>query len=448
MGVMIARYLFRLIKLKIQNSNGNFAWQKSFLTKITLFTKPSAMKVSFSMLLVMIIFTQPNHAQAGFFSDLVTKVFGSEAQTQEQIYGTNSDQVHNSQTIPLLESSINPDMKNMKDAPLQAIIEDEALSSNNGPLGPSIDLGEYASSAKIITYTVKEGDTLEGVAKKYKISKSTILYSNADLKSKDLLKIGQNLTIIPIKGITHTVKKGDTLESIAKKYKAKSIDILQYNLISKTSPLKIGDLIIVPGGEIPQIEEKVAKKTIAKEEIKKVVIKTNPPSPQENINQSQLESTPASIPSNIENGQPKETIIGGYIWPFREGVGRVSQRLHGDQGYDFAAPTGTPIYSIQDGTVLIVKPTGYNGGYGKYVVVNFNDGRQAIFGHMSKVATEAGAIVKQGDLIGYVGNTGRSTGPHVHIGFHIGDDFISGPNNPINPYINLKINSTEIEGHD
>jgi murein DD-endopeptidase MepM/ murein hydrolase activator NlpD len=72
------------------------------------------------------------------------------------------------------------------------------------------------------------------------------------------------------------------------------------------------------------------------------------------------------------------------------------------------------------------------------VVINFDDGRQAIFGHMSKVAVEAGQTVKQGDIIGYVGSTGKSTGPHVHIGFH-GD---LG-----NPYLGLKVGTTNID-HD
>jgi murein DD-endopeptidase MepM/ murein hydrolase activator NlpD len=67
-----------------------------------------------------------------------------------------------------------------------------------------------------------------------------------------------------------------------------------------------------------------------------------------------------------------------------------------------------------------------------YVVIDFDDGAQAIFGHMSKVAATSGEIVHQGDIIGYVGSTGASTGNHVHIGYHGGKP---------NPYRNLPMNS-------
>jgi murein DD-endopeptidase MepM/ murein hydrolase activator NlpD len=155
-----------------------------------------------------------------------------------------------------------------------------------------------------------------------------------------------------------------------------------------------------------------------------------------------VDTTPAiTVPvvTSPSGGQPSGTIDGDYIWPFDAGVGRVSQGLHADQAYDFSAPLGTPIHAIQSGTALIVHPTGYNGGYGKYVVMNFADGRQAIFGHMSKTAVEEGQVVSQGDIIGYVGSTGHSTGPHVHIGFH-------GPLG--NPYVGLKVNSTDLSDNE
>jgi murein DD-endopeptidase MepM/ murein hydrolase activator NlpD len=148
-------------------------------------------------------------------------------------------------------------------------------------------------------------------------------------------------------------------------------------------------------------------------------------------------NTPATGPET-NPGQPNGTIDGGYIWPFAPGTGRVSQGRHADNAYDFSAPTNTPILAVQNGTVFIVHPTGYNGGFGKYVVINFDDGRQAIFGHMNKTAVETGQVVKQGDIIGYVGSTGKSTGPHVHIGFH---------GEMSNPYLGLKVNSTAID-HD
>ena len=86
-------------------------------------------------------------------------------------------------------------------------------------------------------------------------------------------------------------------------------------------------------------------------------------------------------------------------------------RLHA--GIDFAAPRGTPIYAAGNGTIL---NAGRNGGYGKYIRVRHNGTYQTAYGHLSKFARSArkGARVKQGQVIGYVGSTGRSTGPHLH----------------------------------
>lgn len=416
-----------------------------------------------SLFIFIYIVAQPGYVYAGFFSDLITKVFGSEIQTSKIVSPPDEDFVHNSQNVPLLESSINPDQKNIQDEMPVTIIEDETLVANTGPLGPNIDLSKYASSAKISTYIVKPGDTLEGIAKKFQISKSTILYSNADLKNDDLLKIGQSLTILPIKGAIYVVKKGDTLESIASKYKAEASDISDYNLLDKSSILQVGDSIIIPGGDLAQDSDKIEKPIVKKEVEKKIVeekevpvVKKDEPKVVVNIPpvvsetvQVPVPVTPPPVVAQVEvatpvetpadNGQPAGTISGGYIWPLPEGAGRISQGLHADQAYDFAAPKGTPIYAIQSGTVLIADSSGYNGGYGLYVVINFDDGGQAIFGHMSKVVAQAGQVVKRGEIIGYVGSTGKSTGNHVHIGYRGGKP---------NPYTGLKVNTTKLSDHD
>ena len=81
-------------------------------------------------------------------------------------------------------------------------------------------------------------------------------------------------------------------------------------------------------------------------------------------------------------------------------------------GIDFSAPIGTEIYATGNGTIAKVE---YNGrGYGNNVTINHGVGYSTLYGHMSKVAVRPGQKVKRGDIIGYVGNTGSSTGPHVH----------------------------------
>lgn len=376
-----------------------------------------------SLYLIVSIIGMPKQANAGFFSDLVDSVVGNNIQASAiDAVTASSDIVHNSQTVPLLESSINPDMSNIKDATALAIVGDDSLSPENLKGTDSV-VNSYitSSSDKINTYTVKKGETIGDIATKFGISKSTILYANASIKN-NTLKVGQTLIILPIDGVPYTVKKGDTLVSIAKAYKADSSDIAEYNDISDKN-LKIGDKIIVPGGTVTKKAEPTPVKVVEKEPTP-VKVESKPESKPEE------EKPQSASSSDIASGNG---ITGGYIWPFPSGEGRVSQRLHDDNAYDFAAPKGTPIYAIQDGTVLIADANGYNGGYGEYVVIDFNDGAQAIFGHMSKVVASSGDVVKKGDVIGYVGSTGRSTGNHVHIGYRGGKP---------NPYRNLAKGTT------
>jgi murein DD-endopeptidase MepM/ murein hydrolase activator NlpD len=392
--------LFRLILLKIKDSNGNFARQNNHKMKISLFYKPFMLKVCLSLFIFMYVIVRPDHANAGFFSNLITKIVGQETQASEIV--ENEENIHNSQNVPLLESSINPDLKNIKDEPVAISLTNEALLSNNGALGVDSELDKYDSATKITTYIVKKGDTLEGIAKKLKIPKSTIIASNADLKKSDLLKVGQSLTIFTIKSNLATKETTKEVEKVS--ISKKDIPINEKEETKETNEAKV-----IPD---PQIEQPIKN-----------------PLPE----QQEISTQPLPEPQ-VSNGQPEGDIDNGYIWPFPKGIGRVSQGLHADQAYDFAAPKGTPIYAIQNGKVLIADNSGYNGGYGLYVVIDFDDGRQAIFGHMSKVATTAGKIVKKGEIIGYVGSTGKSTGPHVHVGFH---------GTLRNPYIGLKVNSTD-----
>jgi murein DD-endopeptidase MepM/ murein hydrolase activator NlpD len=85
-------------------------------------------------------------------------------------------------------------------------------------------------------------------------------------------------------------------------------------------------------------------------------------------------------------------------------------------GLDFAAPQGTPIYATADGTVSIAGNTG--NGYGNYVVIKHGYGYETLYGHMVKVKSRSGQAVKRGEVIGWVGSTGKSTGPHCHYEVH------------------------------
>ena len=112
--------------------------------------------------------------------------------------------------------------------------------------------------------------------------------------------------------------------------------------------------------------------------------------------------------------------------PFAGRIHPITGEWSNHQGVDIAVSSGTPILAAGSGTVEIA---GWNGGYGNCVVINMGDdgsGNQVatLYGHMSSVATSVGASVNKGDVIGYVGSTGNSTGPHLHYGWMLNGNFV------------------------
>jgi murein DD-endopeptidase MepM/ murein hydrolase activator NlpD len=119
----------------------------------------------------------------------------------------------------------------------------------------------------------------------------------------------------------------------------------------------------------------------------------------------------------------------GLIWPVRgrvtSGYGYRWGRMHA--GIDIAAPTGTPIRAAKDGRVIF---TGWMNGYGNAVVIDHGSGFSTLYAHQSRIGSSRGQVVDQGAVIGYVGSTGRSTGPHLHFETRVG----GSPRNP-RPYL-------------
>ncbi len=263
------------------------------------------------------------------------------------------------------------------------------------------EISTLAQTPIVTVYTVKPGDTLSGIADTFNITMNTIRWAN-DLTSKSLIKPGDELTILPVSGVVYTVKKGDTLSGIAVKFDAKQEDILAYNDVepSKIAP---GMKLVIPEGEPLQAPapKPVAKKPISTVTVK-TVAKTSTPAVTSKTTVKEIDE------DKDEESTPTST---GHTVPIH---GILTQKIHDANAVDFGASTGTPVAAYKSGTVIVAKSTGYNGGYGIYIVVDHGGSCQTQYSHLSKVQVSVGDKVSEGEVIGKSGNTGHSTGPHLH----------------------------------
>jgi len=287
----------------------------------------------------------------------------------------------NSQTASVLEAAVNIDPNPSKGGGDITIVGKSALLPELGPSGTLVDVEEGShNNGQINVYVVREGDSISQIAKMFGVSTNTIVWAN-DIGRGGVIREGQQLVILPVSGLEYTVRKGDTPAKIAKKYKADVEDILDFNSITDESSLVAGEIIIIPGGK---------KSATAYVSTKKVVRGTNVPS-----------------------------YSGYYIRPVTGGrnsraTAKNPHGLHGYNAVDLAVPIGTPIVASASGRVIVSKNSGCNGGYGKYVVIEHPNDTQTVYAHQSGVIVKRGQWVVQGQVIGYVGSTGHSTGPHVH----------------------------------
>ncbi|MCK4386582.1 MAG: M23 family metallopeptidase [Candidatus Pacebacteria bacterium] len=329
-----------------------------------------AQKLVFAVLLGFLL--TPSVANAGVFS-FVSGFFDD----AEKIMTENCEGI-NSQNMALLKAAVSYNSTSSIGGGTINIVKGSFLSYETGPVGTMVNVEKKPNSYRIATYIVREGDTLGQIAKMFDVSTGTIIWAN-DIKRGDLIREGQILSILPINGIRHMVVKGETLQGLVKKYGGDVNEILQYNNLPNGYVLAIGAVIIIPDGEAPL--PSYSSKTIAAK--------------------SKVRGT----------GGPE--YAGYYIRPVVGG--RISQGLHGYNAIDFAVPLGTPILAAASGDVIISKDNGYwNGGYGNYIVIKHNNGTQTLYSHNSKNIVWPGYHVVQGQVIGYIGSTGRSTGPHVH----------------------------------
>ncbi len=334
-----------------------------------------------------IISAIPATANASLFSALSSIILGNLSVSSDISLSDNL----NSQNVPLLQNSTNFNASAAVGGGDIIVANNDALVSESGPSGTLADVSDSANTGQISKYKVQKGDTLSGIAKMFGVSVNTIIWANNVTATS--VQPGDTLIILPVSGTLHKIANGDTLQSIAKKYKADAGEIAQFNGIDQSSPLTVGDSIIIPDGEGAYIN-------------------------------------PSSLSGRRSGNEP---YLGGsgpdyqgyYIRPIVGGV--KTQGLHGWNAIDLGTPVGTSVFAAASGEVLISRASGWNGGYGRYIVISHANGTETVYGHLSVNYVSAGEFVFQGQVIGLTGNTGNSTGPHLHFEVRGAYNFMQDP---------------------
>jgi murein DD-endopeptidase MepM/ murein hydrolase activator NlpD len=279
-------------------------------------------------------------------------VYGG-GKTQKEFHSPKVYEVKNGMGMPYIEN---------------AAIEIRETSNLSSTGVPEPEVYSKPQMLLCFSYTVCPGDTIGVLAETFGLNQDTLLSMNG-IKNARLLQIGQVLRIPNQDGILYTVREGDTLASVAVKYESEVVSIKTANeLFSEEVNPKTS--LFIPGARLSE------------EDIQEI------------------------------NGDLFMWPIRGYItslYGYRPSPFTGDRQFH--TGLDIGAPHGTSIKAAMAGRVSFI---GYDGTSGNYVVITHHSGYRSLYAHMSVVRAKTGTYVRVGDIIGDVGSTGLSTGPHLH----------------------------------
>ena len=333
-----------------------------------------AHRLAFELAVLSVAIVIPVSVHAGFFSMFFDTAVADS--TEEAVASSDA----NIQTLPLLRATPHVD-PNPAVGGGDILVSDGALIPSGDSSGKPEKTNSKTANGEISVYVVREGDTLSQIAEMYDVSSKTILWAN-DITDPSKIRPGDSLVILPITGVRHVMKSGDTIKTIAAKYEGDVDDILAYNQLASAEDIHVGETIVIPDGMM-------SAPTPAKKTGTIVSAKTGTTGKTTNAKGSAY-SNP--LPGSIK-----------------------TQGIHGYNAVDFSGvPVGTPVLAALTGEVIVAKSGAWNGGYGSYVVIKHANGTQTLYGHLSKVSVTVGQKVSTGTPIGTMGNTGRSTGPHLH----------------------------------
>lgn len=253
----------------------------------------------------------------------------------------------------------------------------------------------------VITYTVKQGDYIFGIAEKFGLKPETILWGNYDTlrDNPHLLRPGQELNILPVNGTYHKWREGESLIKVAEYYGVDPMDIVKwpgnpidiYDFDIENPDIEPGTMLIVPGGQ-------------------RELVDYGPPTITRN-NPARAKTYGPGHCGTIYEGPVG---VGVFIWPtgarYLSGYDYNPSANH--PAIDIAGDIGNPVWASDNGVVVYSGWSNY--GYGNLVVIDHGNGWQTLYAHLNSISVVCGQGVNQGQTIGGLGTTGKSTGPHLH----------------------------------
>ncbi len=289
------------------------------------------------------------------------------------------------------------------DQPVEVLLKPVPLSMAVG-VESAVELLEGRNTADSL-YTVQPGDTFWSIAAAYHMSVDTLMAINGS--KKEHINIGDTLTVkVPVPYLSVRATR-DVVYTEEIPFTTRSID---------DPDLYRGRSTVVTAG-VP-----------GQKEIEATVVKVNGIEVSRNILKETVLSQPVEKVVRVGTKTPPRTMATGSF--VRPTGGYLTSRFgyrwgRNHHGIDIGASSGTPIYAADGGVITM---SGWNGNYGKMVMINHENGYVTYYAHCSRLLYNSGKRVAKGDVIAYVGNTGRSTGPHLH--FEIRKN--GTPVNPLN----------------
>jgi hypothetical protein len=255
---------------------------------------------------------------------------------------------------------------------------------------------------EVMIYTVQEGDTIFGIAEKFGLKPETILWGNTYILGDNPhnLIVGQELNILPVDGTFHRWSAGEGLNGVARGYSVSPEDIIHWPA-NKLNPETLGDwsnpniepgaMLVVPGGQRAFVTWSAPRISRANPGVARLL-------------------GPGFCGTIVDGAVG----IGAFIWPannhYLSGYDFSPATNH--YGIDVAGKLGEPLYASDNGVIVYA---GWNNhGYGNVVVIDHGGGWQTLYAHMSVISVGCGQSVFQGGVIGSIGSTGNSSGPHLH----------------------------------